>query len=757
MLQEITSNNFEIDFQSLFYNSPLPMSLLSTDMRLKVVNQAMLHILGYSEEEIIGKSVNEFTVFDDNTFDFESLKKLFNREINSYSLERAYRAKDGSLIPGVITMSLIDFKSETYVFSIFNQKMAALENDNIAHDNSTLKNILAINPDIHYIMDIENKTYIYQNLDILAYFGYSPEDIGELNKIDFLVSKIDGHSIYEVGQAKNKFKNKIAIGEFVEVEYKFFSKNEGWKWLRAKSTPLLPTKPGDLKLSYGIIQDITHQKEIADQLVSQEAFINQITNLVPDVVAVYDITNYKVIYSNLSKRKFLGYTLEEWTKKDFVKPLKEFSKHLKNQSEALSKLADGDVLREEVAYYNKKGIPRWLAVKSKVFARNSEGEPTQILVVVVDIDDHKTTLLKLAEAKGANKAIFGALRDLLIVVDREVKYKNVISGLEFKIEDPSSLIGKSLFDVLNEKDATVLKELVNACLDTGEVKNYDFEHTYPDDRPNAFFSNYISRLNSDEALIVVRDETQKKIVQNSLDEKINLLSLQNEQLGKFIKKNTELERFAYIIAHDLKEPLRSISAISELIELEVAGTDNVKLEKLLAHLSQSSARMTALIEGVLTYSKIDSERVEQKINIDEVVNNILVDLNTNIVTNNVQIERHHLGQIIGNKIQIRQLFQNLISNAIKFQEDTTPRVLVGKREDEGTSVYFIEDNGIGIEPEFREAIFRMFKRVNNFEKYPGQGIGLSLCKKIIDGHNGRIWIETPKKVGVRFCFTLNEN
>jgi len=635
--------------------------------------------------------------------------------------------------------------------------MAALENDNIAHDNSTLKNILAMNPDIHYIMDMQNKNYIYQNIDILNYFGYSEKDLKGKNIIDFLISKIDSGSVNEVTQASYNFKKGIPLGEFMTVEYKFLSNNEGWKWLRAKSTPLSTNATGALVLCYGFIHDITHQKEIEQKLLGQEAFINQVANLVPDIVAVYDINTYELIYSNLNDRMFLGYNKDEWIDKITVNLEESYKFYFNDQNTALRNLSDEDLIRKEFEYLNKQGETRWIDIKSKVFSRDENGVPNQILLVAADIDDYKTTLLKLAEAKETNKSILGAIRDLLIVVNREVKYMNVISGLQFIMENPSALIGKSLFDVLSEQDATVLKELVNECLDTGEVKYYDFEHTYPDDRPNAFFSNYISKLNSDEALIVVRDETQKKLAEELVDKKINLLSIQNEKLEKFIMKNSELERFAYIIAHDLKGPLRSISAISELVELEVAEIDNKKLEKLLVHLGQSTARMTALIEGVLTYSKIDSERVEQKINLDEVVNAILADLHTDIIANNVKIERHKLGRIKGDEIQIRQLFQNLFSNAIKFHEDARPKVLIGKREDHGTAVFFIEDNGIGIEPEFRESIFRMFSRVNNYEKYPGQGIGLSMCKKIIAYHNGRIWIENPKKVGIRFCFTLNEN
>jgi PAS domain S-box-containing protein len=756
MQQQITSNNIEIDFQSFFYNSHLPMVLLTTDLRFKAVNRGILRITNYTEEEILGKSINKFTVLDDLGFDIENLKKLLDNEIHSYTVERTYLTKAGTVIEGAVTVSLIDFEGETLVFSIFHDRMESLQKDGLEpNDNSALNKILSINPDIHYILDIQNKNYVYQNVDILNYFGYSEKDLKGKSVVDFLISKIDSTSINEVNQASNDFRKGIPLGEFMMVEYKFLSNNEGWKWLRAKSTPLSTNASGALVLCYGFIQDITSQKEMELKLLGQEAFINQIANLVPDVLAVYDLNTFDLIYSNLNHRTFLGYNKDEWKDYRNINLDESYITHLKDQNSVLRNLADGEVSVKEFPYLNKKGEYRWIEIKSKVFSRDEKGMPNQILLLAADINDYKTNLLELAEAKITNKSILGAIRDLLIVVDRDAKYKDVISGLEFRLEDSSNLIGKYLFDVLSKKNAMVLKKLVNACLDTGEVQHYDFEHIYPDDRPNAFFSNYISRLNSDEVLIAVRNETQKKLAENSLDDKLKLLSIQNEQLEKFISKNSELERFAYIIAHDLKEPLRTINAISELIHLEIPTTGNKNLEELFGHLVKNSFRMNSLIEGVLAYSKIDGERNEKKINLDELVKNILFDLNSIILASNVHIEIEELASIHGDPIQIRQLFQNLISNAIKFQTNENPIVRVGKRQDQGITVYYVEDNGIGIETEFRESIFKMFKRVNNYEKYPGQGIGLALCKKIIDSHKGEIWLENPEKRGVRFCFTLN--
>ncbi|MFT5305234.1 MAG: PAS domain S-box-containing protein [Chitinophagales bacterium] len=733
-----------------FQKSSLPMAVCTKDFLFLDLNKRVEEVLGYSKEELLGKSIIDITAVGDLSFDFKNLEKLLKGEIESYTIKRAYKNKEGDMVHGDISVSLITVEEEQFILGIFyTNKEEFSEMEIISSGYTTLSKILTINPDIHYIMDVENRSYVYQNVDIVNFFGYSAEDLGDKGPIDFLISKIDPNTIKEVALVGEKFRNTKEIGEFVEVEYRFLTKNNGWKWLRAKSTPLAQLDDEKVKLAYGIIQDITERKAIEKKIESQQSFINQVANLIPDVVNVYDINTFTNVYTNLEGKTFLGYTKEDWETKDKVRAASGFTKHIKNSIEKLKALNDDDVFVDEAAYLNKDGENRWLLIKAKVFKRDEAGETEQILAVTTDVSDYKDALDRIDKSKQTISAILEAIPDLVMVIDVDGFYQQVFEGVNFKIAGGESIVGKSIFERLSPKNAKNLFELIKECIRTGDLKPYDFRHEL-EDGSSAYYSAFISKLNEREVNVLARDVTGSQKLKLALDEKVNQLSDQNEQMEEFIAKNTELERFAYIISHDLKEPLRSISAITELVKIELEDSPNKVLHELLNHLTVNNQRMENLIQGVLDYSKVDSDSLKYNLRLNKVVKAVLSDLKALIEEKNVKVEVHKLFPIRGDETQITQLFQNLISNAIKFNHSDQAKLVIGSEEVNGTYTCYIKDNGIGIPDEFKDSIFKMFKRVNTYDQFPGQGLGLSICKKIVDKHYGKIWVENNDFNGSTF-------
>lgn len=745
----------QIRLNPAFYNNSLPMALCTKEFVFLDLNDGAANVLGYQKEELLGKSIMDITAIGDLSFDFKNLEKLLKGEIESYTIKRAYKNKEGKKVHGAITSSLVTIKEEKYILGIFYQRVDAMSEMQLFSDEyGLMSKILRLNPDVHYIMDIEKRAYVYQNVDILNFFGYDQSDVEGRNVIEFLISKIDASTIHEVAQASQEFRTSKGIGEFVQVEYRFLTKNDGWKWLKAKSTPLVQGENEEIKLSYGIIQDITERKLIEEKLQSQESFISQVANLVPDIINVYDIKRFKNVYSNLGTRTFLGYTLEEWETKGAVRTDPRFSSHIKNSLESLIALKDDEVFTDEALYLDKNDEPHWLLIKAKVFKRDANGEPEQMLAVIADINDYKQALENLDVSRKTTTAILDAIPDLLLVVDREGVYQNVFAGVDLKGNAEDHVIGDSIFNVLEKHNADVILALIRSCIKTGKTKMYNFKHRYDSDRPDAYFSNYISKLTSNEVIILVREETKTRKMQIALDEKVQQLSDKNEEMQEFIAKNTELERFAYIISHDLKEPLRSISAITELIKFQLKDTPNKVLMELLNHLTLNNSRMEELIQGVLQYSRVEGDSKRHALDLEDIVKSVLNDLKAMIEERHVLIEVKNLFAIKGDETQIRQLFQNLIINSIKFNDSKEVKIIIGSEDVDGTPTCYIKDNGIGIADEFKDSIFKMFKRVNTYNQFPGQGLGLSICKKIIDKHHGKIWVENNEPKGSSFYFTL---
>lgn len=223
------------------------------------------------------------------------------------------------------------------------------------------------------------------------------------------------------------------------------------------------------------------------------------------------------------------------------------------------------------------------------------------------------------------------------------------------------------------------------------------------------------------------------------------------------QSNSELEQFAYIASHDLQEPLRMIASYSQLLTRRYQGKLDDKADQYITYITEGVERMQLLIMDLLQYSRTATGKEDLKpVDFNIIMTEVLTDLKVAIETSHADIKTSPLPVLEANHTQIRQLFQNLIGNAIKFQGDEKPVIEIKALEEAERWLFSIKDNGIGIEPEYSEKIFMLFQRLNEREKYPGTGIGLAVCKKIVERHGGRIWMESEAGKGTTFFFTLRK-
>lgn len=223
------------------------------------------------------------------------------------------------------------------------------------------------------------------------------------------------------------------------------------------------------------------------------------------------------------------------------------------------------------------------------------------------------------------------------------------------------------------------------------------------------------------------------------------------------RSNTELEQFAYAVSHDLQEPLRMISGYIMFLEESLQGHLNDKSKEYIAYIADGSKRMIILIKDLLTYSRVTLRQKElEPTDQNNIVEEVLKDLNFSIADAKAVIRRDKLPIVNANPTLMRQLFQNLIGNAIKFRGKENPVINITFERKAGSLVFCVRDNGIGIKPEFSERVFIIFQRLHEREKYPGTGIGLALCKKIVENHGGSMWVESEEGKGAAFYFTLPE-
>jgi len=255
---------------------------------------------------------------------------------------------------------------------------------------------------------------------------------------------------------------------------------------------------------------------------------------------------------------------------------------------------------------------------------------------------------------------------------------------------------------------------------------------------------------------------QEAEVMARIENQLNIQRLQQrllEQNNELVRSNRELEQFAHVVSHDLQQPLQSIIGFARLLLLKYQDSLDETAHDYLNRMMDSGNRMQRLIQDLLTYAQVGKQGDSfELVDCNQILAQVLENLQVALTEKKVVLFHDSLPTLIGNEIKLIQLFQNLISNAIKFTHpDNTPQVRVSVIKRENDWLFGVHDNGIGIDAQNLEKVFDVFHRAHSSKNYPGTGIGLATCKKIVELHRGRIWVESQLDVGTTFYFTLASN
>jgi PAS domain S-box-containing protein len=252
----------------------------------------------------------------------------------------------------------------------------------------------------------------------------------------------------------------------------------------------------------------------------------------------------------------------------------------------------------------------------------------------------------------------------------------------------------------------------------------------------------------------IRDITDVRLAERELARQRDALESANQDLAR---SNSELEQFASVASHDLQEPLRKLVSFSELLRSDLGGELSERASQDLEFITDAARRMRTLVKDLLTLSRTGtSEMKVRKVSLEACVDRVLESLDLRISETRAVITREPLPEVSGDPTLLEELFQNLLSNALKFvAPGAVPRIhLSAEPGSDGIWTIGVRDDGIGIEPERAQEIFRPFRRLHSTDKYPGTGIGLAIARKAVDRHGGRLWVESAKGKGSHFRFTL---
>ncbi|HLR95534.1 MAG TPA: ATP-binding protein, partial [Jiangellaceae bacterium] len=257
---------------------------------------------------------------------------------------------------------------------------------------------------------------------------------------------------------------------------------------------------------------------------------------------------------------------------------------------------------------------------------------------------------------------------------------------------------------------------------------------------------------------IVNDLDEVGTARRTLQEQSELLERQTDELRR---SNLELEQFAYVASHDLQEPLRKVASFCQLLQRRYSGQLDERADSYIDYAVEGAKRMQTLINDLLAFSRVGRTKDDAPVDLDDALADALSSLERRLEEAEAVVTADDLPTVQGDRTLLTQVFFNLIGNAVKFRGDDPPRVHIGVERSGDEWVFCCTDNGIGIEPQYAERVFVIFQRLHTRDKYSGTGIGLAMCKKIVDFHGGRIWLDTSSVAepgaeapGTRICWSL---
>ena len=302
--------------------------------------------------------------------------------------------------------------------------------------------------------------------------------------------------------------------------------------------------------------------------------------------------------------------------------------------------------------------------------------------------------------------------------------------------------GMEAVDILREKGLSVPLILV-----TGALKSVTAVECVKQGATDYVLKDHLSRLpvSVRRAMQETRLREERRLAQEDLAHKVEELA----------RSNRDLEQFAYVASHDLQEPLRMIATYTQLLSEKYRGRLDDNADKYIGYAVEGAVRMQALIEDVLAFSRVGRNgREHAPIDSSAAVDQALKILAMATRESAISVDKGPLPQVFGDQSQLVQLFQNLLGNALKFHGANPLQVQISAVREGEEWIFSVADNGIGIAPDHCEFIFNIFQRLHTREEYPGNGVGLAICKKIVEQHGGRIWVESSPGKGATFKFTL---
>jgi PAS domain S-box-containing protein len=497
--------------------------------------------------------------------------------------------------------------------------------------------------------------------------------------------------------------------------------------------PLLSTKQQNIPI-------VHQQPELA--LNQQQQSQQDLTDFVENAIFAlhWVAADGTIIWANQAELDLLGYTREEYIGHSIT----EFHADQDIIADILQRLLSNQIVQEyEADLRCKDGSIRRVLIDSNSSWR--DGEFVRTRCFTRDITDRKRAAEDLERF---NQALSHAMEGIALL-DPQGKYVQINQAYAQTVGyTPESMLGMDWQLTVHPEDLSRMQDAYQQMLVDGKVEVAARGLR----RDGSIFYKQLVMVTASDSnqqltghYCFMKDITKAKQAE---------LDLQNQKQD-LARSNAELQQFAYVASHDLQEPLRMITSYLELLERRYKGQLDDKADQFIAYAVDGATRMQILINDLLSYSRVGTSTQDwQAVDCEKIVQIVLSNLHLASIQSHAIITHDALPKVNADSSQMIQLFQNLISNAIKFRGEDPPQIHIGVDCANGKWLFSVQDNGIGMEVQYLDRIFIIFQRLHSKTEYPGTGIGLAVCKKIVERHGGNLWVESQPNEGATFYFTI---
>ncbi|MBV8032091.1 MAG: PAS domain S-box protein [Betaproteobacteria bacterium] len=510
-------------------------------------------------------------------------------------------------------------------------------------------------------------------------------------------------------------------------------------------------RPGELEF-YGIvstISDITAKRMAEDALRKSEERFRQTFELAGSGIAHVDLEG-RFILVNRKLCEILGYEERELIGRSVKDISHPDDRDLTDGKRAELRAHAARSLRFEKRYLKRDGSIVWVDL-AIALVRGDDGRPLHEIAIFDDITDTKNAETALRDSEERFRSLTQLSSDWYWEQDEEFRLRFMsVRMAERTGLAPSAYLGRKRWDrpALNLTEEDWARH--RAQLERHESFR-DFEMLRAgDDGKKAWVS-----LSGEPIFDASGKFTGYRGVGKDITERKEAEAELRRAHDELARSNSELEQFAYVASHDLQEPLRMVSSYTQLLLRRYGDRLDGDAKEFMAFIVDGASRMKQLIEDLLAYSRVGTRGKELKpVAVEAPLRRAITNLRAGIEESGASISFDALPTVMADEMQIAQLFQNLLGNALKFRSASVPRIHVAAAEKDKEWEFSVADNGIGIEPQYFERIFMVFQRLHNKGEYPGTGIGLAIYKKVVERHGGRIWVSSTLGEGTTFHFTL---